>query len=72
LEEKFSWKRSFLGGEANSINDFFSWRRSFLGREVFLEEKLISDKIYLNFRILLFGLLVLSFNNLYSYFNHAL
>jgi hypothetical protein len=23
-----SWKRSFLGGEANSIDDFFSWRRS--------------------------------------------
>jgi hypothetical protein len=32
---------SFLGGEANSIDDFFSWRRSFLGREVFLEEKQI-------------------------------
>jgi hypothetical protein len=41
LEEKFSWKRSFLGGEANFIDDFFSWRRSFLGREVFLEEKQI-------------------------------
>jgi hypothetical protein len=45
LEEKFSWKRSFLGGEANSIDDVFpeetphgfSWIlcpvRSFLGGE---------------------------------------
>jgi hypothetical protein len=57
---------------------------SFLGGEVFLEEKQIPKVIsFLGgeanfrqnlpyFRILLFGLLVFSFNNLYSYFNHAL
>jgi hypothetical protein len=63
---------SFLGGEV-FLEEKFSWRGSkFHKWFLFLEEKLISDKIYLNFMILLFGLLVFSFNNLYSYFNHAL